>query len=333
MRSLLFWSCVFSAIWLLLHYAPAAVWGVEYRGVAGGLGAVYILAYVVWVPISSFARVWIIRVPRDSVSRCFCGIAVTVCFAMAELAMFYRTSFVGIEVPYDMLVAVVGTVVPLLATSTLLTVMAYMGGALPAALYASLTCFVPWLLPWQSGTLWQLAAFTQVLLCALFYIALDADFSEETPAENMRTRASHVKTADKLKHRRTSNALGAAVIVFALALLLFCSGVLPVRPTVIATGSMEPELCIGDVAVVNTLACNALSEGDVIEFTKNGSVVVHRIVEIAEVQGEEVFVTKGDANNGNDSGYVSKSDLIGKVVARVPSLGKVSLWLHSELSP
>lgn len=42
------------------------------------------------------------------------------------------------------------------------------------------------------------------------------------------------------------------------------------------------------------------------------------------------YITKGDANNAADIGYVTDFDIIGKVSATVPKIGSFSLWLHSN---
>ena len=62
-----------------------------------------------------------------------------------------------------------------------------------------------------------------------------------------------------------------------------------------------------------------VQEGDVIAFQSGDSVVVHRALENHSVEG--VFVTKGDANEGEDFNDVPYSDLIGRVSRHYPMLG------------
>ena len=63
---------------------------------------------------------------------------------------------------------------------------------------------------------------------------------------------------------------------------------------------------------------NSLTEGDVITFHQNGIYKVHRIISIP---GDGTLVTKGDANQSNDT-PIKISDVNGKVVGVAPNVGK-----------
>ena len=76
-----------------------------------------------------------------------------------------------------------------------------------------------------------------------------------------------------------------------------------------------------------------IEEGDVIVFTKDErTLVVHRVVDIQSVDGKIYYTTKGDANNGSDSGYVVASDIRGIVRFKVSHIGHPTLWLRDILS-
>ena len=96
----------------------------------------------------------------------------------------------------------------------------------------------------------------------------------------------------------------------------------------IATGSMEPQISVGDAVLVSKLDTGALEVGDVIQFRRGDYTVIHRIVEIIQEDGALSYVTKGDANNAKDAGAVSAGDVVGKVIATVPGAGRWTLWLH-----
>ena len=95
---------------------------------------------------------------------------------------------------------------------------------------------------------------------------------------------------------------------------------------VIRSGSMEPELKKYDLALVKAVDPASLSVGDIITFRRSdGVIVTHRIAEI----GEETFVTRGDANPGNDADPVAFSDVYGKNIGRVRYLGAVFDFFQS----
>ena len=109
----------------------------------------------------------------------------------------------------------------------------------------------------------------------------------------------------------------------------FSWGLLPIRPTAVATGSMTPRLKVGDL-VVTSIFTDSVEVGDIIQFRRDDVTVIHRVVELTRVNGEVVYVTRGDANKSNDGGYVRMQDVEGKVLFSIPYLGWITLWLHAE---
>jgi len=96
---------------------------------------------------------------------------------------------------------------------------------------------------------------------------------------------------------------------------------------VIISGSMEPNIHVYDVIVAKRTDPTTLKKGDVITFNSNdtrfyGETVTHRIIE--EVDPENgIYRTQGDANNVADDALTSADNIIGKVVLRIPQLGRV----------
>lgn len=48
-----------------------------------------------------------------------------------------------------------------------------------------------------------------------------------------------------------------------------------------------------------------------------------------EVAVKTVCITKGDANNANNTGYIENEDILGKMVFTIPWLDRISMWMHS----
>lgn len=88
---------------------------------------------------------------------------------------------------------------------------------------------------------------------------------------------------------------------------------------VVVSGSMEPTLETGSLLYVVETGDYAV--GDVVTFTRDGSVVTHRIV---DETGEE-FVTKGDANAERDPWRVAREEIRGEAVLSVPLYGRLLL--------
>ena len=87
----------------------------------------------------------------------------------------------------------------------------------------------------------------------------------------------------------------------------------------IVSGSMEPAIPVGSVVYVEPAAPQLVESGDVIAFRSGEDVVVHRVVENRFVVGE--FVTKGDANAGEDLTTTPYDALIGRVAQHIPAVG------------
>ncbi len=103
---------------------------------------------------------------------------------------------------------------------------------------------------------------------------------------------------------------------------------------VIISGSMEPNIHVYDVIISKRVDPSTLEVGDVITFHSNdtrfyGETVTHRIVE--EVDPEKgIYRTKGDANNVEDEALTVGENIMGKVVMRIPQLGRVQSFIATK---
>ena len=112
----------------------------------------------------------------------------------------------------------------------------------------------------------------------------------------------------------------------AICVVWFAVGLFPVFPTVILTGSMEPVMYPGDVAILQKVDQEDIQVGDVIQFWAESYFIIHRVVAIEENK----FITKGDNNNTNDSKPVEFGQIKGKLITQVKYLGKPALLLRSS---
>ncbi|MDO5141280.1 MAG: signal peptidase I [Eubacteriales bacterium] len=103
----------------------------------------------------------------------------------------------------------------------------------------------------------------------------------------------------------------------------------------VMTGSMEPELPVGSLVAVKKCEPSEINAGDIISFYSrdpsiSGSVNTHRVLETRNENGQYQFMTKGDANAAPDKDITYGQDVIGKVVFRSVSLGKI---IHLTSNP
>jgi len=106
---------------------------------------------------------------------------------------------------------------------------------------------------------------------------------------------------------------------------------------VVLTGSMVPEILINDVVVTKRVENKELKVNDIITFVSSdprfsGYVITHRIREVFvdPKTGEYSYQTKGDANNTVDITHAKGSNVLGKVILKIPKLGYLQQFLATQ---
>ena len=113
---------------------------------------------------------------------------------------------------------------------------------------------------------------------------------------------------------------------------------------VVVSGSMEPAFYRGDIVMIQKADFFGLHEfnvddinvGDVVVYDAKwfNQPVIHRVINITDVNGTTMYVIKGDNNNAPDPYYVTKDQIESKVVTFgdnlivIPKIGYLSLWLR-----
>lgn len=128
--------------------------------------------------------------------------------------------------------------------------------------------------------------------------------------------------------------IGQIILVLAIFVLVFfaASRILPnfrYGLFIIQSGSMEPTIKTGSVAVDKKF--DDYKEKDIITFKRAEKIITHRITKIVEQNGENLYQTKGDANNGEDLILVRKNDVLGKVLFAIPFLGYAMAFAKTKL--
>ena len=118
--------------------------------------------------------------------------------------------------------------------------------------------------------------------------------------------------------------MGFVVLMGALVMVLFFMGI---RPYAVVSGSMEPAIHVGSVCIVDmNFPFKNIKAGDVISIKNGELAVTHRVTAVTS-QG---LVTKGDANNTEDTGYVTADNYFGKNVYSIPFAGYAVIFLKSR---
>ncbi|WP_179224527.1 signal peptidase I [Geodermatophilus pulveris] len=116
------------------------------------------------------------------------------------------------------------------------------------------------------------------------------------------------------------------VAIAGLVFLALAPRLVGLQGHVVVSGSMEPRISPGDVVLTRAVLPQELQPGQVILFPDpEGAdrLVLHRLVSFDE-RGD--LVTRGDANQSNDSTHVPAASVIGQAQLRVPYVGLPAYW-------
>lgn len=150
----------------------------------------------------------------------------------------------------------------------------------------------------------------------IIYLILENTFARTNKFSEYRDR--------NIKILNTTITVVVAVLITMLVSCKFTYGIL-----VIGSGSMSGEINKGDAVIYRKLHNNhEISEGQVLVFNKNGMRIIHRVIKKINVNGQDRYITKGDANSTIDDGYIVTGDVVGIVKMKIRYLGYPTLWVN-----
>jgi signal peptidase len=103
---------------------------------------------------------------------------------------------------------------------------------------------------------------------------------------------------------------------------------------IIRSGSMEPAMKAGSVAIIKPVDVQTLKVGDVITYrssTDSAAHTTHRIIEVRQSGESLVFHTKGDASEDADVNAVPAQYVLGRVWLSVPYVAHVINCIRTPL--
>ena len=208
------------------------------------------------------------------------------------------------------------TIMPSIARNVLCSYISMNATYYPAIIYNFITEFYFWTSPILPNSPWIMVSIIDttipILLC--LYIRF------------IKYKNSIFKSKEDMTNIDPKNIIPLVILI--IFSIWFAIGIFPIKPIAIATGSMEKELMIGDIAIIQKMKASDILVGDIIEYRKDDYTVVHRVIEKKQKNGELYFITKGDNNRSADSDPVMAHQVIGKVIFKIRYLGYPAIWLH-----
>ncbi|MCI5536847.1 MAG: signal peptidase I [Clostridiales bacterium] len=126
---------------------------------------------------------------------------------------------------------------------------------------------------------------------------------------------------------RIYKVIQAMLLVMTVSLIMglgFLIVILDINPYVIISGSMEPELPVGSVCLVDCQQKEP-EAGDIISYKAKDTIITHRVIE----KTDGGYITKGDSNSVADPGIVKPKQIFGTVICSIPQVGYAVMFMRT----
>ena len=311
-RQILFLLAVVAALYLMLLYLAGIHFGYHRRLLV--FSSATLLRYILPIAVVIIATEIIRAVLLAQNSKLISCLLFAVCVT-AELAM--DAGYRDVRSIHGLMDFIAMTAFPAVTSNILYHYISKRYGMYPNMVYRFIITLYVYIIPVAPAVPQVMEAFCNLLLPLAAMLFMDVLF------EKKRKRATQ-------QHRGKWAVAGwglIVVVMISVVMLISCQfryGIL-----VIATESMTGELNKGDAVLYEEYKGQVLAEGDIIVFSKDGeSQIIHRVVAIQRINGQNRYYTKGDANKDLDYGYVTDGEVVGVVQLKIVYIGHPSLWLR-----
>lgn len=247
-------------------------------------------------------------------------IVITIFFAIISID--YNNFFANFENGETIFKFVSGKVFPQIAISSMCTYLAKTGGIKLIVAYRLPIALATVLLPIFPNIDWFFSAMLDALVPLILFVFINY---EHTIKINRLTRK---------EKKKISPGKSLAFIGFVLILIVFLAGLFPYKPVAVMSNSMVPDFTRGYVVIakkVNKDDIKNIKVGDVLQYQLDKNVILHRVIEIEEKDGNYFFKTKGDNNDFPDMKIVEGNQVLGIIKFKIPYVGYPSVWFSEIL--
>ena len=98
---------------------------------------------------------------------------------------------------------------------------------------------------------------------------------------------------------------GLALLVLLIILSIYVSYTGKVRMAIVDGRSMEPLLHTGDVVFIRKMPADRIKPGDIVVYNAGTRYIIHRVLNVFQVNGQTCYLVKGDNNPYPDPGFPS----------------------------
>jgi len=157
-------------------------------------------------------------------------------------------------------------IIPLLAISLFASYLSYLGGALPAIGYMGTLQIFHWFSPILPNLPWTTTALIATIAPTIGFIIIQNSI-----------QFIHSKKGRPRRRKTKDPALSwTSVAIISVFMVFFSFGYLGLQPVVIYSGSMQPELEVGDIILISNSPTDAIAIGDIVQYRSENITIVHR---------------------------------------------------------
>ena len=215
---------------------------------------------------------------------------------------------------------IAGALFPAILGNFLYNYIAKRYGMYPNIVFRAVTILHAYTFSVTSGIEESIINLVRLFLPIIIYLFIDALFEKK-----VRYAIERVSRFWKI----VSAVLTTVALLIMLGVVMLISNQFHYGSLVIATESMTGEFNKGDIVLFEKYDNQVIEEGQVIVFEKSNSMIIHRVVDIEIINGVARYYTKGDANEDNDMGYITESNIVGVISFKLPYFGYPTLWMRS----
>lgn len=304
----------FAVIYLIVFYLTGLYFGYYKASATFGISTIWIFVFpLTCIIISSEIIRKILIMQKGKASKVF------VFIIMVLIDLIVYSGIYDVTKLDDMLTVVGFILFASISCNLLYNYITERYGNVGVIIYRLITVLYIYFIPYIPDVYLFFRSFLRMLYPFIIYLIFEYTYSKTNHAVEYKDRKKEIIG--------TTLTLSFLILLVALISCRFKYGII-----VIGSGSMTGSLNKGDAVVYESYTGGAIEVGDVLIFKKENIQVVHRVINIINVNGQYRYYTKGDANPKQDDGYILKSDIIGVTVFRIAYIGYPSIWVQDMFS-
>ena len=212
------------------------------------------------------------------------------------------------------------SIIPVISMNLWMTYLCFKGGYKAAITYRIIILLPNLIIPIVPKYEWIIPTLFDILFPLFTYLIIEYTINKNN------------KMMPKEVTAETNPRNWIIVFIVSILIIMFGLGTFRIKPSVILTASMKPDINRGDIVIIEKIDTSSIKVGDIIQYQASDYSIVHRVINILNDVNDIYFITKGDNNNNIDRIPVREDQVIGRVKYVIPLLGYPSYLLQGIIN-